>query len=374
MSHVDGFLVGACVQRFIRFMVWKPYYQMKALHWFFRKTNAIPVGGGRDAIEAIRAARRERTAGHVVCIFAEGAISRTGNILPFKRGMERIVEGLDVPIIPVHLDRLWGSIFSFEHGRFFWKWPKSIPYPVTVSFGNPMPANSTAHEVRQAIQELAAEATAHRQTAGDTLLRRLIRSARRNWSHFAIADSTGRELTYGRMLTGGLLVAQWARTRRDEEMIGVLLPPSVAGALVNVGITLAGRVPGDLNFTAGAGGGGGGARAMRDSHGSDVARVSGQGEDRGARRHGLRGGYSGARGDGGPAASAACNADRAICAGSSAGRRGATGNARDRHLLPRQHGHPERRDALALQRAGEYRSDSAAFPDRRARSQRGRAV
>ena len=46
MSHVDGFLMGACVQRFIRFMVWKPYYQMKALNWFFRKTKAIPVGGG----------------------------------------------------------------------------------------------------------------------------------------------------------------------------------------------------------------------------------------------------------------------------------------------------------------------------------------
>jgi len=253
MSHVDGFLVGACVQRFIRFMVWKPYYELKALHWFFRKTNAIPVGGGRDAVEAIRAARRELAAGHVVCIFAEGAISRTGNILPFKRGMEKIMEGIEgaVPIIPVHLDRLWGSIFSFERGRFFWKWPKRIPYPVTVSFGNPMPANSTAHEVRQAIQELAAEATAHRQSAGDTLPRRLIRSARRNWSHFAMADSTGRELTYGRMLTGGLLVAQWARTRRDE-MIGVLLPSSVAGALVNVGITLAGRVPVNLNFTAGS--------------------------------------------------------------------------------------------------------------------------
>jgi acyl-[acyl-carrier-protein]-phospholipid O-acyltransferase / long-chain-fatty-acid--[acyl-carrier-protein] ligase len=252
MSHVDGFLVGACVQRFIRFMVWKPYYQMKALNWFFRKTRAIAVGGGRrDAVEAIRAARKELAAGHVVCIFAEGAISRTGNILPFKRGMEKIMEGLEVPIIPVHLDRLWGSIFSFERGRFFWKWPKSIPYPVTVSFGNPMPANSTAHEVRQAIQELGADSTAHRQGAGDTLPRRLIRSARRNWSHFAMADSTGRELTYGRMLTGGVLVANWARTRREEEMIGVLLPPSVAGALVNVGITLAGRVPVNLNFTAG---------------------------------------------------------------------------------------------------------------------------
>ena len=255
MSHVDGFLVGACVQRFIRFMVWKPYYELKALHWFFRKTKAIPVAGGRDAVEAIRAARRELADGHVVCIFAEGAISRTGNILPFKHGMEKIMEDPhagNVPIIPVHLDRLWGSIFSFERGRFFWKWPKRIPYPVTVSFGRPMPANSTAHEVRQAIQELGAEAAAHRQTAADTLPRRLIRTARRNWGQFAMAGTAGRELTYGRVLTGGLLIARWARTRQDEQMIGVLLPPTVAGALVNVGITLAGRVPVNLNFTAGS--------------------------------------------------------------------------------------------------------------------------
>ncbi|HEV2446782.1 MAG TPA: acyl-[ACP]--phospholipid O-acyltransferase, partial [Candidatus Sulfopaludibacter sp.] len=254
MSHVDGFLIGACVQRFIRFMVWKPYYQMKALNWFFRKTKAIPVGTGnpRESVEAIRAARQELAAGHVVCIFAEGAISRTGNMLPFKRGLEKIVAGTDVPIIPVHLDRLWGSIFSFEGGKFFWKWPKRIPYRVTVSFGTPMPATATAHEVRSAIQELASDATSYRQRPGDTLGRRVIRNARRHWSRFAMADSSGRELTYGRMLAGAVLVSRSAELRAvRSKMVGILLPPSVPGALVNIGVTLAGRVPVNLNFTAG---------------------------------------------------------------------------------------------------------------------------
>ena len=129
---------------------------------------AIPVGtsGPRDAVESIRAARREIAAGHIVCIFAEGAITRTGNMLPFKRGMEKIVAGTDVPIVPVHLDRLWGSIFSFAGGKFFWKWPQRIPYPVTVSFGAPLPSDSSAQTVRQAIQELAADATAHRVRPG----------------------------------------------------------------------------------------------------------------------------------------------------------------------------------------------------------------
>jgi acyl-[acyl-carrier-protein]-phospholipid O-acyltransferase/long-chain-fatty-acid--[acyl-carrier-protein] ligase len=254
MSHVDGNLIAACIQRFVRFLVWKPYYDSPRLNWFFRLSKAIPVSGGRQAVEAIAAARAELAAGHVVCIFAEGAISRTGNMLPFKRGLERIVEGTGVPIIPVHLDRLWGSMFSFERGRFFWKWPKRIPYPVTVSFGAPMPATTPAHVVRQAIQELGAEAVAHRKSADDLLDRRVIHSARRNWGKFAMADSTGQAggLPYGRMLTGSVLISRWIRReRRDEEMIGVLLPATVAGALVNVGTTLAGRVTVNLNFTTG---------------------------------------------------------------------------------------------------------------------------
>src|SRR5215831_15588918 len=248
-SYVDGILIAACVQRFIRFLVWKPFFDAPFLGRFLRLGKAIPAATGspRNAVESIRSARRELLAGHMVCIFAEGAISRTGNMLPFKRGLEKIVDGTDVPIIPVHLDRLWGSIFSFERGRFFWKWPKRIPYPVTVSFGEPLPAGTPVHAVRQAIQELGADAIAQRKASSDTLPQRLYRSARRNWNRSAMADSTGRSLTYGEMLTAARLL----RVETESEMVGVLLPSSVAGALVNLSITLDGRVPVNLNFTAG---------------------------------------------------------------------------------------------------------------------------
>ena len=254
ISHVDGLLIGASVQRVIRFMVWRPIYEMKALRWFFRLNHAIPVGkrSPREVLEAVRSARHELADGEMVCIFAEGSITRTGNLLPFKSGLERIVAGSDVPIIPVHLDRLWGSIFSFERGKFFWKWPKQIPYPVTVSFGRPLPSTATAQEVRQAILELGSEAVAARKSRHELLSARFVRSARANWSKFAMADSTGRELTYGRTLTGSLLVAEWLRkNRREDEMIGVLLPPTVAGAVTNAGVTMAARVPVNLNFTVG---------------------------------------------------------------------------------------------------------------------------
>ncbi len=253
MSYLDGFLVGAATERRIRFMVWKPFFDHPVWGVFLRSLKAIPVTDGLRGVKAaIEGARRELEAGHLVCIFAEGAITRTGGLLPFKRGMERMVEGLDVPLIPVHLDRLWGSIFSFKGEKFLQKWPEKIPYPVTISFGAPMPSTSDALQVRQTVSELASVAAGLRAAPHETLATRFVQTARKTWSTMAMADSSGRELTHGRVLTGALLFADWARAHSDpQEKIGVLLPASVAAALANLGITLAGRVPVNLNFTTG---------------------------------------------------------------------------------------------------------------------------
>ena len=90
-------------------------------------------------LRAFRDAGAYLTEGHLVCIFAEGQITRTGTLLPFRRGLERIVKNRPVPIIPTNLDRVWGSIFSRAGGRFLFKLPQRIPYRVTVSFGAPLP-------------------------------------------------------------------------------------------------------------------------------------------------------------------------------------------------------------------------------------------
>ena len=88
----------------------------------------------------MRAASAALANGEAVCIFAEGGITRTGFLLPFHRGMEQILKKCPVPIVPVCLDHVWGSIFSFQGGKFFSKWPQMLPYPVTIAFGKPLPA------------------------------------------------------------------------------------------------------------------------------------------------------------------------------------------------------------------------------------------
>ncbi|MGE5306077.1 MAG: acyl-[ACP]--phospholipid O-acyltransferase [Alphaproteobacteria bacterium] len=255
VSFVDALLIGASVQRFIRFMLHRDYYDIRWLNGFFRLMKVIPVSASnrRDIIGALRHARKELEEGHVVCIFAEGAISRIGHVQPFKRGFEKIVDGLDVPVIPLHLDQLWGSMFSFKRGRFFWKRPDRIPYPVTVSFGKALPSTTDRHTLRQSVLELESNAARYRKSARDLLHGRFIRTAKRRRFAFAMADSTGVELCFGKILAGSLLFSRWVRKHcAGERMVGVLLPASVGGVLVNAAIQLAGKVPVNLNFTAGA--------------------------------------------------------------------------------------------------------------------------
>jgi acyl-[acyl-carrier-protein]-phospholipid O-acyltransferase/long-chain-fatty-acid--[acyl-carrier-protein] ligase len=252
LSHVDGLLVGSCVQRFIRFLVYRPYYEHWAFHRLLKLMKAIPISAGREALASIEQARRELQAGHVVCVFAEGSISRTGNMLPFKRGFERIVDGLDVPIIPVYLDRVWGSVFSFKGGRFFWKWPLRVPYPVSVAFGRPLQPPTSAAEARLALQTLGSDVAMERRPADEALGRQFVRTAKHHWWSFSMADATTNRLTFGRVLVAALLLSRRVRRRLpDESSIGVLLPASVGGALANIGLSLAGKVPVNLNFTAG---------------------------------------------------------------------------------------------------------------------------
>ena len=253
-SFVDPFLIAACTSRFIRFLMYREFYRTPGIHWLAKLMGAIPISEAdkpRELVESLHTAQDRLREGHLVCIFAEGAITRTGNLLRFRRGFERITRGLPVPIIPIHLDRVWGSIFSFERGRFFFKWPRRIPYRVTVSFGTPLPGDANAFEVRQAVMALSADAFARRGHSQRPLPELFLDCARRNWGRFAVSDSSGRELSCGQALVGALLFRHHVVTQCPrEKMIGVLLPPSIPAALLNFGISLAGRVPVNLNYTA----------------------------------------------------------------------------------------------------------------------------
>jgi acyl-[acyl-carrier-protein]-phospholipid O-acyltransferase/long-chain-fatty-acid--[acyl-carrier-protein] ligase len=257
MSWVDALLLIASTDRPIRFLMFKDIYENPAIKPLAKILRAIPISSTlrpREMIRSLRDASQAIADGEVVCIFAEGQITRVGHLLPFRRGFERIMKGVPgggaAPIVPVALDGVWGSIFSFERGRFLWKLPRKIPYPVTVSFGAPLPPTATAFEVRKAVEELAADAYTERARRLPTLDRAFLSTARSCPFRFAMADGKAGRLSFGAGLARAVLVARRLRPYWEgQQMVGILLPPSVPGALVNYAALLAGKVPVNLNYT-----------------------------------------------------------------------------------------------------------------------------
>jgi len=253
LSLADAVLLQAASPRPIRFLMYKGIYESRLIKPWARMTGAIPISSEQRPREMIRSLQTASAAiqnGEVVCIFAEGQITRIGQMLPFRRGFERIMKDVDAPIVPVALDGLWGSIFSFEAGKFLWKWPRRVPLPITVNFGKPLPHTATPADVRQCVQDLMVEAWECRRETMLPLHRSFVRTARRHRWRFAMADGSSKHVTFGSALVktvflGRRLKKVWA----GQNMVGLLLPPSVGGSLVNWAALLGGKVPVNLNYT-----------------------------------------------------------------------------------------------------------------------------
>ncbi len=254
VSFADAVLVGSITPRFVRFLMWQPYFEIKFAKPFFRLLHAIPVPNGapKELLRAMHQAREELTHGRLVGIFPEGGITRTGQVMPFERGVERIVRGLNVPIIPVFVDGLWGYPLSYGGANTFSNWLRTWRPHVAIAIGKPIQGPISAAELRQRVLLLSSDAAERRKRRTATLPHRFIHAARRQWSARCIADSTGKDLTFGRTLIASILLRDWLRKRSEKgERIGLLLPASVGGALANLGVAMAGQVAVNLNFTTG---------------------------------------------------------------------------------------------------------------------------
>ena len=251
VTWIDAIVLQIACPRPIRFIVWEPIYKKPLLNPLFRFLKAIPISS-RHAKDAVRAASERIQAGEIVCIFPEGELTRSGTLLRLKRGYELIARAANAPVVPVWLDQLWGSIFSFQGGKFFKKLPKKIPYPVTVAFGEPLvPEKADIATVREKLLELGERCYQQRPILQRHLAEACLRGLKKRQFDIAVIDGIDEsKMSRGMILAVGIALSELFK-QLPNKRIGIVLPPGRGAVLANLGAMLAGKVPVNLNFTAG---------------------------------------------------------------------------------------------------------------------------
>lgn len=163
VSYVDALVIGAASPRPIRFVMDHKIFKTPLLGWIFRTAKAIPIAPAKEdpwlmekAYIDIAQALHE---GDLVCIFPEGKLTSTGEMNEFRGGIAKIVERSKVPVIPMALRGLWGSLLTRDPGdlfeRSFTRGPRSR---LALAVGMPVaPQEATPEHLFEEVKALRGE-------------------------------------------------------------------------------------------------------------------------------------------------------------------------------------------------------------------------
>ena len=162
VTFTDAFFISAASPRPVRFVMDEAFMKSRAIRLFVSIFDTMTIRQDQP-LEAIRSMIRALKNGDLVCLFPEGQLTRTGTLSELHRGFELTAKKAGHPLIPIWCDGSWGSIFSFERGKFFRKWPAKPPYGTTIAFGPEIaPGDASLELVRNCLLAVSAEALGHR--------------------------------------------------------------------------------------------------------------------------------------------------------------------------------------------------------------------
>lgn len=162
VSYVDAVAISACVRRPIRFVMDHRIFAIPLLSFIFRSMNAIPIAPEKEdpamKARAFASATAALEEGEIVGIFPEGRLTQTGELNPFRPGVQQIVAATPVPVIPMALSGLWGSFFSRSVNGQAMRRFRGIFSRITLTVGRPIPAEGLALDhLERTVLELRGE-------------------------------------------------------------------------------------------------------------------------------------------------------------------------------------------------------------------------
>lgn len=254
LSYVDGLVLQLACPRPLRFVGFAGFLEKGGFfRWVFKTTRTIPISS-TNALEGTRQVVEALKRGELVCLFPEGAISRTGQLMRLHSGFEAMACAAGVPVVPVAHDGLWGSVFSFSGNKYLFKSPRLMRTSVFVAWGRPIPPeNADLAIVRQALLDLGCEAFSARPHLARHLGREIVRGLARRPGRIELVDRTTerREIKAGQLLAASAALAQHLKKIVPGRRVGIVLPPGAGAVIANLAVVCAGKIPVNLNFTAG---------------------------------------------------------------------------------------------------------------------------
>lgn len=253
ISYADPVVLQLACGRPIRFMAYKGLRRHAFFNWCFDHSGCIDVSS-QSALEGVRAATEALKRGEVVCLFPEGHISRTGQLLEINKGFEVIARRAGVPVVPVAIDGLWGSIFSFAGNKYLWKSPRLMPTHVFIAFGKPTPPTAVSPAwARRELLDLGKVAFDERPVLKRHLGRECVRTMTKHPRRLLVVDRTAdrRAMTCGQLYAAAAVLSKHLQKIAPERRIGIVLPPGAGAFIANLAVLCAGKIPVNLNFTAG---------------------------------------------------------------------------------------------------------------------------
>jgi acyl-[acyl-carrier-protein]-phospholipid O-acyltransferase/long-chain-fatty-acid--[acyl-carrier-protein] ligase len=239
-SWIDWAVLHLAVPRPVRFVMTRRYYDRWYLRWFLDLYRVIPITSSAASKSALRTITDTLKAGECVVLFPEGAISRNGQLGPFRRGFSIPARQAACPIVPFYMRGLWGSRWSAVSRHFRRNTDGTMARDVNLCFGPPLPAEATAQEVKDAVHRMSILAWQEFAAAQPPIPVKVLQAVRRSPGRLAVADSSGARLTGEELAVCALRLAR-AVADRPERAVGVLLPPGAMGAVANLAVLMAGK-------------------------------------------------------------------------------------------------------------------------------------
>lgn len=248
-SFIDWAMVQMACPRPLCIASNKDHFEKWYLRSMLKRLGMIRIDN-RHPEEAMERIREQLLAGHAVVIFPTGEVSKSPHVEPFSIDYSKAVEGTDAPVVPFYIQGLWGSNFSYSGSDMY---GASAERAVTVAFGDAIPNTTPANEVRAIIRKISIDAWDYSVSFLKPIADSWIKTYKKyvkngpaiynpDGGHFSGYKLMGAVIGFSKLLN--------KKIAEDEQNVGIMLPPSPAGVIVNLALWLRGKTNVNLNYTS----------------------------------------------------------------------------------------------------------------------------